>query len=95
MDNIAYSNLIKEVNVMLIDLNDNMDFEIFDSKYYEFKQENPKIFEMVKSDPNCLDKLLQIQKLRLDKEQSGLSQYDASAAFGQSMANEYLTPKQT
>jgi len=95
MDNDTYSNILNTVQLMTDDLNKNMNFESFDSKYYVFKQEHPKIFNMVKSDPNCIIKLQQIQQLRINKEKKGLSQYDASAAFGQSLADEYLTPKET
>jgi len=95
MDNNTYSKMLQIVQNMTNDLNDNMNFESFDSKYYDFKQDHPKIFNMVKSDTNCLSKLKQIQQLKINKEQKGLSHYDASAAFGQSLADEYLTPKES
>ena len=93
MDNNTYSKMLKDVRLMTNDIKNSMNFEDFDSKYCDFKQKHPKIFKMVKSDSNCLTKLLQIQQLRFNKEQKGLSQYDASAAFGQALADQYLTPK--
>lgn len=84
--------LIDVVTQITKDLNKGCDLESIDCKYADFKEKYPKIHNLAKGDPNCLRKLIEVQKLKA-KKASGSTQYEVSVEFGQILADEYLTKK--
>ena len=84
--------LISTVCSITVDLERGMDYESLDSKYADFKEHHPKVYSLAKGDPGCLAKLRQIKTLR-DQKAEGTSQYEASAIFGQTLADQYLVRK--
>ena len=53
--------LISVVTRITKDLDEGCDFESIDCKYADFKEAYPKIHNLAKGDPNCLQKLREVQ----------------------------------
>lgn len=84
--------VIATVTEIIEDLNAGMDYECLASKYGVFKTENPKVYSLATSDPDCLRKLGHIKALR-EKSAQGMSHHDMSVVFGQVLADQYLQGK--
>jgi len=83
------NHIVAVVTQITDDLMAGCDFESIDSKYSDFKETYPKILKLAKSDPKCLEKLKEVQKLK-EKRDSGSSQHEVSVEFGQILADQYL-----
>ena len=84
-----FEEIIEKVIAIRRFVNMNADPAIIKNLNKLFAEDHPTIFKMALEDPNAILRLRQIKSLREKKKTGEISQYTASGAFGQILANQY------